>query len=150
MPWEIDEEEKLWWWLDEAEKLRWRLEEEENLRWLIEKIRSSGGSAKTKRGFGGGKKRKLFCWNSNMMWSPEALSHVGHQTAIVGASISSHGHCRAPSCFTLSFFFFFQVKTANRRDAVDVGRPAVEVGHPALNPVPYSPARPKILRVMNS
>ncbi|KAF3488153.1 hypothetical protein F2Q69_00055363 [Brassica cretica] len=44
MPWEIDEEEKLWWWLDEAEKLRWRLEEEKNLRWLIEKIRSSGGS----------------------------------------------------------------------------------------------------------
>ena len=40
--------------------------------------------------------------------------------------------------------FFFQVKTAKRRDAVEVGRPA-------LNPVPHklSSARPAILRAMN-
>ena len=50
------------------------------------------------------KEEKLLCCRLNTMWSPEALSPVGHQTAIVGApsshshhrsSISSNGHSRS-------------------------------------------------------
>ncbi|KAL0747466.1 hypothetical protein Bca101_029468 [Brassica carinata] len=83
--------------------------------------------------------------------STDAASPIGHRTAFAGAPFRHTIIDEAPSLFTLSILFFFQVRKLKKRlDAVPMGFPAGDMGRPAINPAPRksTPARPANLRVM--